>query len=153
MLDLFTELKAVSAALAEAGIAHALVGGLAYSVWVEVRGTEDIDLLVRPEDWERIPAALAPLGYRELAGPMDFAGVRIRRLTKIQEGDVLVVDFLLADGPLVEGLERKVALEHEGHTYAVAPPHVIIALKKGRMSDQDRLDIAALSKLIEGPKP
>ena len=97
MLDLFDELRAICGALNEADIAHALVGGLACSILVEVRGTEDIDLLVGPEDWDRIPQVLAPLGYRHLAGDMDFRHVRIRRLTKMEEGDTLSVDFLLAD--------------------------------------------------------
>ena len=149
MIDLFAELAAVSGVLASAGIPHALVGGLAYSIYVEVRATEDIDLLVLPEDWPRIPPLLLPLGYEMLAGPMDFPAIRIRRLTKIAENDVLVLDFLLADGAFADGITRRIMMPLRETEIAVAPPDVIIALKTPRMSDKDRSDIAGLKRMIE----
>ena len=42
MLDLFEELGAVTTSLSAAGIPHALVGGLVYSLQVEPRATEGI---------------------------------------------------------------------------------------------------------------
>lgn len=149
MIDLFRELTEVVSALDQAGISYALVGGLAYSIWVESRNTEDIDLLVLPEDWPRIPSLLAPLGYHDLSGPLDLKDIRIRRLTKLPEDDVLVLDFLLADGDLADGLARRVIVEYRGHCYAVAPPDIIIRLKRGRMSAKDRSDIEGLERILD----
>jgi len=150
MVDLFDELTAVVTRLDEAGIAHALIGGLAYSIWVEARNTEDIDLLVRPEDWERVAPALADLGYRAAPLPMDFKTVRIRRLSKVVDNDVLALDFVLADGDLAEGIERSVRIERLGHAYRVAPPDVLIHLKEQRLSAKDRNDIEGLRNLQGG---
>lgn len=68
-------LRAVNA-LEKAGIAYAVVGGNAVMAWVEqvdesaVRATQDVDLLVRPDDYEQVKAALAAAGFihRHTAG-------------------------------------------------------------------------------------
>jgi hypothetical protein len=152
-MDLFTELNSVAECLDKESIPYALVGGLAFSVWVQARSTEDIDLLVLPSDWERIRDLLAPLGYQELSGPLDFKQVRIRRLTKLEGVEALALDFVLADGDLPEGLKRSTRLEQDGHSYPVAPPDVLISLKEKRMSPQDESDIRELRKLRKGGKP
>jgi hypothetical protein len=149
MLDLFAELLGITETLEKQSVPYALVGGLAYSVYVEVRATEDIDLLVFPEDWDRIPGLLGPLGYRDIAGPMDFEHVRIRRLTKLEPPDALVLDFLLAGGSFRAGVERALVLTVRGRCVRVAPVEILIALKRSRMSDKDRSDIAGLEKLLE----
>lgn len=153
MLDLYDELRLLTQALATAGLRHALIGGLAVSVLTEPRATEDIDLLIAPEDWDSVRRALAPLGYADLSAPMDLSTVRLRRLTKIAGEDCLVLDLVLADEALREALDRPMALELDGVTYAVAPPDVLIALKRRRLSPRDRDDIAALERLEEERLP
>jgi hypothetical protein len=151
MINLIEELKAVTEALEKGGIPYALVGGLAYSIWVEARATEDIDLLILPDDWERIPPLLGPLGYQDLAGPVDLRQIRIRRLTKLEGEEVFVADFLLADTPeLAEGVKQAPRIKHLDREYPVAKPGVVISMKQGRMSAKDRNDIEGLRKLIEG---
>ncbi len=152
-LDLFDELFTVTTALDRVNISYALVGGLAYSVWVELRNTEDIDLLIRAEDWERIPPVLKPLGYQQLAMPMDFENVKIRRLTKFVGSECLVIDFLFANSETAKGIDAAISLEHRGRTFKIAPPDVIITLKEGRMSDQDQMDIKGLRRIMGERKP
>ncbi|MHB1156625.1 MAG: nucleotidyltransferase family protein [Phycisphaerales bacterium] len=61
-------LRATSA-LEKAGIAYAVVGGNAVMAWIEqvdesaVRATQDVDLLVRPDDYEQVKKALAAAGF------------------------------------------------------------------------------------------
>lgn len=153
MLDLYDELRSVVTALNAAGIPHALVGGLAYSFLVESRATEDIDLLIPPGDWPRVKETLAPLGYTLIAGGMDFANIRIRRLTKIEGGDSLVLDFLLADGEHRNAFTKAIRLRDGGVDFAVAPVETIIALKRGRMSAKDQSDIEGLERLLRGKQP
>lgn len=152
MLSLYDELIATSNALQQAGVPYLLVGGLAYTLLVEVRATEDIDFLIPPDAWEAVKAALAPLGFLDLASPMDFKDVRIRRLTKLSGDSVLVVDFLFADPPHDGDFDKAWNVTIGGCTIPVAPPERVIALKQGRMSSKDRSDIEGLTRLIEGER-
>lgn len=54
VLDLHEELRGVTQALNEAGVAYALVCGLAVSAYTEPRFTEDIDLLISGSDFDRV---------------------------------------------------------------------------------------------------
>ena len=152
MLDLFSELIAIAERLDDSGVRYALVGGLAYSVWVEARATEDIDLLIDGDAWPSVADHLAGLGYQRIAAEMDFAGMRIRRLTKIEPDDVLTLDLLLADGRFAAALDSAVQVDHGGGTLRVARPEAIIELKKLRLSARDELDIAGLERLIDEQK-
>ena len=64
MFDLAGEFEAVISALADHGIDYAVCGGLAMAIHGLPRATVDIDLLIRPEDEERVYAAVEPLGFR-----------------------------------------------------------------------------------------
>ena len=65
-----------TAALEEAGVPYAVIGGNAVAAWVArvddswVRGTADVDLLLRRADFEKAKTALAAAGflYRHAAG-------------------------------------------------------------------------------------
>jgi hypothetical protein len=146
MINLLDELQSIAGRLDDASIEYALIGGLAFSLYVEPRATEDIDFLVCDnDDWPVLVSALAELGYRELAGQMKFANANIRRLTKIVEKDAVVLDFVLV--PEREDIRSGNRLFVGSRTINVASPEVIIKLKQGRMSDKDVSDIAALKKL------
>lgn len=149
-MGLYEELKAIAQALEEAGIPAALVGGLAYSLYVESRATEDLDFLLMPEDWDRCVMALRPLGWRPVAQPMDFPTIRIRRLTKIVEKTLLSCDFLLADDETKAGVQHRYTFKLGNVPVHLAPPEIIIVLKKRRNSQKDLGDIEGLEKLIRG---
>jgi hypothetical protein len=65
-----------TAALRQAGIPHAVIGGNAVASWVArvdkeaVRNTKDVDLLVRRDDFSRVRGALESVGFihQEVAG-------------------------------------------------------------------------------------
>src|SRR5436305_9022928 len=62
-------LKRSTAALEQAGVPYALVGGNAVAEWVgrvdedAVRNTRDVDILIRRADLEAAKAALTPAGF------------------------------------------------------------------------------------------
>lgn len=68
--------RRMAAALDQAGIKHAMVGGNAVAAWVArvdveaVRNTKDVDLLIRREDFERVIQAAEAVGfiYQNVAG-------------------------------------------------------------------------------------
>lgn len=65
-------LRTVTAALDDAGIRYAVIGGNAVATWVAtrdvgaVRATKDVDLLLRREDLAEAAAALAPHGLEQV---------------------------------------------------------------------------------------
>ena len=99
-MDLFDEFQKVIAALQTAGIEFAVCGGIALALHGHPRFTSDVDLLVQPQDIERIVTLLqAELGFKFDAGLMPFGqGPRqhfIRRITKIVDQDPLILDLLI----------------------------------------------------------
>jgi hypothetical protein len=150
VLDLDQELRAIAAALEAASVTYALVGGIAVSIYTTPRATKDIDVLVAAADLEKLSAALLPLGYRDLAAAMSFAGGRIliRRYTKLAGSEYLVVDVVIpVDGQLVKILAGRQAIGSD--KLWIAPLDGLIELKRLRGSPQDMADIAALT----GSKP
>lgn len=98
-MDLLTEFERIVATLNEAAIDYALCGGLAVAAHGAPRATRDIDLLVRPEDVDRILETLRPLGFRFKAAPMTFSdGMRMQPVSRVDDGQLLTVDLLLV-GP------------------------------------------------------
>ena len=65
-----SRLLCATAALENAGLAFAVIGGNAIAAWVgrvdesAVRFTQDVDLLIRRTDFEATKAALEPAGFR-----------------------------------------------------------------------------------------
>jgi len=76
MEEVRRRLRRATAALDQDGVPYAVVGGNAVEGWVSrvdraaVRGTQDVDILLRREDLERAKSALATAGfiYRHVAG-------------------------------------------------------------------------------------
>ena len=67
--DVRDRLNRATAALNDAGVPYAVVGGIAVAAWVSrvdraaVRNTRDVDLLLRREDLEAAKAALGAAGF------------------------------------------------------------------------------------------
>jgi hypothetical protein len=147
MIDLYAELRSVVQALDRARVAHALVGGLAVSIYTTPRATEDIDILVARDDLERGVAVLTELGFRRAGQPMPVAGGRleIQRLIRTDGVDVLPVDLLVAVDSALTGLtdDRRV-VEWEGGQLGIIGVGSLRVLKRLRGSAQDRADLEAL---------
>lgn len=147
MIDLAEEFEAVITALADHGIDYAVCGGLAMAIHGLPRATVDIDLLIRPEDENRIYAAVEPLGFRIRATPMHFdrGRMEIRRVTKIDPaGDTLMLDLLLVTSAFEEVWSDRTLIESEFGSICVVSRKGLIELKSGRMSGVDQDDIKRL---------
>jgi len=147
MIDLADEFEAVIATLAESGIDYALCGGLAMAIHGFPRATVDIDLLIRPEDEERVYAAVEPLGFRIRATPMHFdhGKMEIRRVTKIDPaGDTLMLDLLLVTEAFENVWRDRTRIDSELGSISVVSRQGLIELKSGRMSGVDQDDIKRL---------
>ena len=60
----FEELTALVDALASANVDYALCGAVALAVYGAPRATQDIDVLVRPEDVARVREVARGLGFK-----------------------------------------------------------------------------------------
>jgi hypothetical protein len=148
MLDLYDEFSTLIGALEAARADYAVCGGLAMAIHGFPRATIDVDLVVPPNAAERVLACARDLGYTISADPMSFAGgaVEIRRVTKIDHGDLLSLDLLLVT-PAIERVwnERTRVVWERGELWVVSRQG-LVNLKHLRGSGQDQDDI----KLLEG---
>ena len=154
MFDLEEELDLLRTAFHEASVEYALCGGLALGVHGFPRATIDIDLLIRSDDEERAEAVARELGYSIKARPMSFSGgaTQIRRVSKIDpdDGETLILDFLLVTHQTEEVWQSRERLEWRGRHLFVVSREGLIALKLLRSSEQDLLDIKRLRGEHEG---
>ncbi len=142
-------LKDAVAALDEAGIAYALIGGLACGLWGRPRWTHDIDLFVKPTDAKRALHALADRGFATEETDHSW-------IYKAWRDDVLVDLIFRITGDIyldeVMG-QRLTAQEIHGIPVKVIPPEDLLVIKAVVFDEKtprhwyDALAIVARSEL------
>ena len=146
--DVFAALRGIAQRLKSIGVSYAIVGGMAMFRHGLRRFTEDIDILVRREDFQRIHDQLDGLGYvppfpnsRQLRDTR--LGVRIEFLI---EGD------FPGDGktkPISFPDPRSVSFETDGISYIKLENLIELKLASG-MTNPGRLkDLADVQELIK----
>jgi hypothetical protein len=129
---LLETVRTCAAALRDAGVPHALAGGLA--VWARggPKTEHDVDFLVRPEDAERGQQALADAGLRPVDPPEDW-------LLKAFDDEVLVdLIFRPSGGPVTqEWLDRAEELEVMAIRMPVASLDDVLVTKLLSLSEQE----------------
>jgi len=149
MLDLYVEFEKVLETVEQRQINYALCGGLAVTFLTQPRFTEDIDILVSPNDCERCKAALLPLGYKFFSTPMRFDNdlVEVHKLTKIAASvnDYIFLDVISAISPTAqEILSKRMRLTWQAKQVWVVSREGLIKLKENSKRSKDQLDIEAL---------
>ena len=149
MADIKTELFGVIEALTVAKIPYGLCGGLAVVLHGYPRATQDIDLLIRPEDCDRARAAVKDLGFQFEAAPMTFkAGQpdeqQIMRISKIVDDDALVLDFLLVSEYLDEVWANRQKFQIDGIEVVAIDRDGLIQMKRSSGRAKDLADIENL---------
>ena len=148
MLDLYEELATIIDTLESRQLDYALCGGIAMSVHGFTRATEDIDLLIAPEDVAAIEDSVAEIGYVMKAHPMTFhdGAMQTRRVTKIDpsDGDVMSLDLLLVTPASTHVWAARQELSWRGRPIRVVSREGLVFLKRFRSSKQDLADIERL---------
>jgi hypothetical protein len=147
MIDLYDELHRVVRALDGAGVAYALVGGLALSLHARARSTDDIDVLIAERDLGAATTAIRPSGYEARMAPFTVAKgrLRIQRYLKTVGAEIVLVDALLArEAEHTEMLERAISMDSDSGRLRVVTRDDLRTLKRMRGSPQDLADLAAL---------
>lgn len=148
MFDLELELDQLRDALASKDISYALCGGLAMAVHGSPRSTVDIDLFIRPEDYERVEIVARSRGFNVVAMPMSFSSgqMQIRRISKIHpdDGEILMLDLLLVTPSTEQVWATREKMTWRERDLWVVSKNGLIALKTFRSSAQDLADIEKL---------
>ncbi len=147
-MTLYDELRSVLAALDQAGVDYALVGGLAVAVWGAPRATKDIDLLVRSESLLHAVAAVHACGFTLEALPFEFKdGTTLQRVSKVdQDGDLMTVDFIVVDRNLETTWASRTRLPFADGDVVVVSREALIAMKALAARPQDMAGIQNLKE-------
>lgn len=150
-MDFFQELRNLTDALDACGVDYALCGGVALAIHGVPRATQDIDLLIRPEDLGRLRETVRSCGFVLESFPMDFSsGITIQRFTKLIDGQPLMLDALLVGGILQRAWEDRQTAEIEGGRMRVVSREGLIALKLAAGRAQDLVDVQRLQEISRG---
>lgn len=150
-MDLYLELKELVRALEARSIEYALCGGVALAIHGAPRATQDIDLLLRPEEIDRMREAARACGFTLESFPMDFSsGLTIQRFTKLVEGVPLMLDVLFVAGALESVWAGRQTTAFEGGVVRVVSREGLVALKLAAGRPQDIADIKRLEEVGRG---
>lgn len=148
-MNLYDEFSAIVKAFHKKKVRFAIVGGLAMAFHDEPRFTRDIDILLHSEDEEKMAGAMTSLGYFESAKAWKFtnAPIVLRRFVRTHGEEFIPVDILVGKTKRIDSMvDNAVNQPWSEGKVRVATKEDIITLKKGRGSDQDKVDIRKLKK-------
>lgn len=150
-VDFFQELKDLLTTFEEGSLDYALCGGVALAIHGAPRATQDIDILVLPEDIDRLRQAARSRGFTLESLPMDFAsGITIQRFTKLVDGQPFMLDALLVSGPIRAVWAGRLQAPFEGGVVRVVSRDGLISLKLAAGRPQDIADVKRLEELARG---
>jgi len=151
-MDLYDELKALVHELETASLPYAVCGALAVAIHGAPRATKDIDLLVPPEALNDVLAAARRCGFVFVAQPMRFSasGVSITRVSKLVDGQPLLLDLLHADEVLAGPWGSRVRAGFLDGNLSVVSRDGLITLKLAAGRPQDLWDLQRLEEAHHG---
>lgn len=147
-MNIFDEFAEIIQHIEQEKIRYALVGGVAMAFYAEPRFTQDIDMLLEPNDFEKARRVLEQNGYIEAAEPWTFKStpLTLRRFFKAIGSEHMMIDLLVAgDKKHLAIIENALIAQGEHGIVHVAEKTDIIWLKRQRNSLQDQADIERLT--------
>ena len=147
-MNVFDEFLTIARELERHGIAYAVVGGVSLAFHGIPRTTQDIDLLVPPQEAQAVAGLLESLGYFESAEPWTFSStaITLRRFMKVVGTRHLLVDVMVGNESSHRDIvDRSLVAESHETVVRVARKEDLVWLKRQRNSLQDQADIERLS--------
>jgi len=146
-MNLFDEFAEIIKHIEQEKIRYAIVGGVAMAFYEEPRFTQDIDMLLQPNDFEKARRILEQNGYFESAEPWTFkkTPLTLHRFFKAIGNEHMIIDILVAGNKKhIDIIENALIAKSEHGIAHVADKADIIWLKRQRNSLQDQADIERL---------
>lgn len=146
-MNIFDEFTEILKHIEQEKIRYAIIGGVAMAFYAEPRFTQDIDMLLEPNDLEKVRRILEKNGYIESVEPWTFKStpLTLRRFFKAIGNDQMIVDLLVAGNEKhLEIIKNALIAQGEHGIAHVAEKTDIIWLKRQRNSLQDQADIERL---------
>jgi hypothetical protein len=140
-MDLYEELVRLVDALSQARIDYALCGGMALAVHGYPRFTKDIDLLIRPEDLQRVLGIGEQCGYLDPAGRIPLEHSEVYRTAKVHGTDVLTLDLLLVNPVLEDVWRGRQEVRWKERVLQVVSAAGLGRMKRLAGRDQDLVDL------------
>ena len=140
-----------AAALEDAGVPYAVVGGNAVAAWVSrvdesaVRNTQDVDILIRRADFERAKSAFESAGFVH-GSTMDVEFFLDGPNAKVRDA----VHVLMANEKVKPGYESPspdVDESHRGQDFRVVELQPLVEMKLNSWRDKDRMHLRDLIEL------
>ena len=149
-MDIHAELRRIIDTLGREGIDYALCGGLAVAFHGYVRFTQDIDLLVRRDDVDRVTQVVATCGFVDSSGKLPIgADDLLYRLVKTEGPEFLALDLIVLGSSLVGVWEDRELFEWDGVPIWVVSADGLARMKRRAGRDQDLLDLKKLGFTAE----
>ena len=144
-------------ALVDHGVDFVVIGGIAVQTHGYLRGTHDVDIIVRPNalNMSRLSGALADLhaelrggGTLRLTDPHQLRSAPlIPVMTRFGPLDIVHIDHLAGSPGDYERLRQAaISVELEGRSVAVTGLSDLIRMKRAAGRDQDLADIEVLTR-------
>jgi hypothetical protein len=148
-MNLRQELDDVIDALTTGAIEYAVCGGMALAVHGHPRFTEDLDLLIRSSDLERVKDAVANLGFVIDTGWLRFGvdtpdEIHLYRLVKPEVKEHLILDLICVTPVLESVWDSRSTYQLPGGIVSVVSREGLITMKQISGRDQDHVDIRKL---------
>lgn len=151
-------LRRATAALDEAGIAYAVIGGNAVAAWVSrvddsvVRNTRDVDLLVRREDMDAIKDAMAARGFIHRSVSILGGKGRIEMFldgprAKAREGVHLIFAGEKVNSEALEPSPGVEDIDPEGPDFRLLSLEALVAMKLTSYRDKDRVHLRDMMEI------
>ncbi len=149
-------LKRTARTLETAGIPYAVIGGNAVAAWVAkvdpaaIRNTQDVDILIRRDDFEAVKAAMQGAGFvyrhaKSIDMFLDGPDAKARDAVHIVfAGERIRPDDLAASAEITE---REVAQTSHAGTFAVVTLEALVRMKLTSYRDRDRTHLRDLIEL------
>ncbi len=148
-MNLTTEFSELISALEAKDVPYALCGGLAVVLHGYPRLTQDIDLLIREEDLQRVLEVAQAHGFDIHAGLMVFKSgtdreTKLYRVTKIEGRDHLMLDLLYVTPAFEKAWETRVRFTTEKRSVWAVSREGLETMKRASGRLRDLVDLQKL---------
>ena len=147
IINIINEAMFLSKLLGKSNINWAFVGGVAVGIHGYIRATEDIDIIIDPDDLRKLDQLLKDHGYIIHKSSINFKdGFKLFRRVKIVEDEYFILDVLIPPEDFNHLLKNRIEGYVDDVKVYVITKKDLIKLKKQSGRKIDLIDIEEMEK-------